>query len=361
MLFVTQKGKHNHYNVKLLCGYGVSISLKDNQIHLKNGIDIISGKSEVESWFITQLPYEKIVISGKGYISTDALKLLNQNNRNVILANTYGKPVSFLNGMMESLTATKYRMAQYDTFRDSKKCLYLQRQTVKSKLESQIRFLKLTKQYEVKEGILKLEKYLKQINDDFTSPIKIEAPSAHVYFQNFAKLIPQKYGFSSRNNSAVKITKQNATDVINALLNYGYTVLAGEISKFVNGFGLDAYYGFYHKSHTGFQPLVYDMMEPFRWLVDSTVCKFCDLNQVHKIRLKDYTHTKDGFVVMDDSLIKRFLEKLERTFQSQRRYSFRHGAKTKDGLKNVQEITVAKIMVQNLAEYCVRKQKEFRI
>jgi len=51
-------------------------------------------------------------------------------------------------------------------------------------------------------------------------------------------------------------------------LNYGYAVLAGEISKFVCGIGLDPYFGFMHKSHTGFQPLVYDIIEPFRWLVD---------------------------------------------------------------------------------------------
>ncbi|NDB90671.1 MAG: CRISPR-associated endonuclease Cas1, partial [Thaumarchaeota archaeon] len=119
---MTLKGHKNHYNVKLLRGYGISVSLKDNQIHLKDGTDILTGKSETESWFITQLPYEKIVISGKGYVSTEALKLLNQNYRNVILTDTYGKPVSFMNGMMESLTATKYRMAQYDTFRDPAKC-----------------------------------------------------------------------------------------------------------------------------------------------------------------------------------------------------------------------------------------------
>jgi len=351
---MTLKGKKNHYNVKLLRGYGVSISLKENKIHLKNGVDILSDKSETESWFITQLPYEKIVISGKGYISTDALKLLNQNNRNVILTDTYGKPVSFMNGMMESLTATKYRMAQYDTFRDPEKCLYLQNQIVKAKLESQIRFLKMIEKDEVKDGIIQLERHLKQIQTNSISPIKIEAPSTHVYFRNFAKLIPEKYGFNSRSNSVVRITKRSATDVINALLNYGYAVLAGEISKFVNGLGLDAYCGFYHKSHTGFQPLVYDIMEPFRWLVDYTVWKFADLNQIHRIRLQDYTHTKDGSVVMADSLIKRFLEKLERTFQQERKYEFRHGAKTSDGLKNVQEITMAKIAVQKLSEYVVK-------
>jgi len=185
---MTLKGKKNHYNVKLLRGYGVSISLKENKIHLKNGVDTLSGKSEIESWFITQLPYEKIVISGKGYISTDALKLLNQNNRNVILTDTFGKPVSFMNGMMESLTATKYRMAQYDTFRDPEKCLYLQNQIVKAKLESQIRFLKSTENELVSNGIIQLEKYLKQIENNSISPIKIEAPSTHVYFRNFAKL-----------------------------------------------------------------------------------------------------------------------------------------------------------------------------
>ena len=51
---------------------------------------------------------------------------------------------------------------------------------------------------------------------------------------------------------------------------------------------------------------------------------------------------------------------MERNFQKERRYESRYGAKTKDGLKSVQEITIAKIVVQNLAEFCIGKQKEFR-
>ncbi|MEM2160532.1 MAG: CRISPR-associated endonuclease Cas1 [Candidatus Nitrosotenuis sp.] len=139
---MTLKGRKNHYNVKLLRGYGVSISLKDNQLVLKNGSDFLTGKSESESWFITQLPYEKIVISGRGYISTEALKLLNENYRNVILTDTYGKPVSLMNGVMESLTATKYRIGQYDTFRDPVKVLQLQKWILKEKIQSQINFFK---------------------------------------------------------------------------------------------------------------------------------------------------------------------------------------------------------------------------
>jgi CRISPR-associated protein Cas1 len=62
---------------------------------------------------------------------------------------------------------------------------------------------------------------------------------------------------------------------------------------------------------------------------------------------------------MEYDLIKRFLELLERNFIQERRYSFRHGSKTQDELKSVQEITIAKIMVQNLAEYCTGKTKGF--
>jgi len=67
---MTLKGHKNHYNIKLLRGYGVSINLKDHRVILKDGMNDITGKSEKEEWFVTQIPYEKIVISGKGYVST---------------------------------------------------------------------------------------------------------------------------------------------------------------------------------------------------------------------------------------------------------------------------------------------------
>lgn len=346
---MTQKGQRNHYNVKFLKGYGFSVKLKDNKLVLKNGYNPFSEEQESEEWFITNLPYEKIVLSGKGYISTEALGLLNQNYRNVILVDTFGKPVSLMNGCMESMTGTRYRMAQYDTFRNTEKCKYLSRQIVKAKLESQIKFLKSTKNPVVNNGIKILESYLENL-DNYT-----ERKASRIYFREFAKLIPERYGFVSRNQSSLRITKRNASDVINGLLNYGYAVLAGEISKFVNGFGLDAYLGFMHKQHTGFQPLVYDLMEPFRWLVEYSVYKLANSESSVQIRKKDYAYTKDGSVVMDYDLIRRFLELLERSFQKERKYEFRHGIKTKDGLKSVQEITIAKITVQNLADFCVDK------
>jgi CRISPR-associated protein Cas1 len=76
ILSITAIGQKNHYNVKLLKGYGVSINLRDNKICLKGGTNPFTGEQETEGWFVTQIPYERIVISGRGYLSTEDVKLL---------------------------------------------------------------------------------------------------------------------------------------------------------------------------------------------------------------------------------------------------------------------------------------------
>ena len=96
---------------------------------------------------------------------------------------------------------------------------------------------------------------------------------------------------------------------------------------------------------------MYDLIEPFRWLVDYTVFKLANIqDHTQRIRLKDYTHTRDGIVVMDSDLIRKFLEQLERKFQSKRPYEFKHGLKREDGMSMCQEITITKIIIQNFVE-----------
>ncbi|MGY5148144.1 MAG: CRISPR-associated endonuclease Cas1 [Candidatus Nitrosopumilus sp. bin_7KS] len=342
---LTSTGKKNHYNIKFLRGYGHSISVKNSKLILKDCHDPFSPPC-IEEWSPNRMPYEKIILSGKGYVSTEALAMLSENNRNVILLDTQGNPQCVMSGMMSSLTATNNRIAQYDTFRIPEKRDYLSKQIVKSKIDSQIQFLKSTENDVVIPSIEKLEKHLNNLEDNI---LHSEAVTSRIYFGAFTKLIDERFEFSKRNS--FRIQKNNATDVINALLNYGYSVLAGEISKFINGIGLDPYYGFYHKNHTSFQSLVYDMMEPFRWLVECAVWQISNAKSKFRISKKQYTHTRQGTIVLEYDLIKSFLELLERVFQKQRRYDYRHGQKTKDGLKSVHEITIAKISVQNLVDY----------
>jgi len=100
---------------------------------------------------------------------------------------------------------------------------------------------------------------------------------------------------------------------------------------------------------------VYDVIEPFRWLVECAVWKISIAKSKNRISKKQYAFTREGRIVLDSDLIRRFLEVLERVFTQERKYDYKFGLKTQDGLKSVQEITIVKIMIQNLAEYCSEK------
>lgn len=223
--------KKNYYNVKFLKSYGFSIHVKDSKIILTNNYDSFS-KSEIESWYINKMPYEKIVCSGKGYISTEALGLLSKNNKHIILLDTFGKPVTYLNPVKESNIATKYRIGQYDAFRDETKRNYLAQQITKTKIDSQIKFLESNNDYaELSKEIEKLKNHHNDISENI---LHTEAVTSRIYFGVYSKLIPKRFEFHSR-NSPLRVKKDRASDVINGLLNYGYSILGGEISKFVNG------------------------------------------------------------------------------------------------------------------------------
>jgi CRISP-associated protein Cas1 len=357
---MTVAGQKNHYNVKLLKGYGVSINLKDNRICLKGGSDPFTGEQESEEWFVTQIPYERIVISGKGYLSTEAVKLLGEKKINIILTDTYGNLIATMHKVMSSPTATKYRMAQYDTFRNPEKVAYLQKNFLNAKLASQIKFLTSVHRPEVQEAIDSLSAYLTKIDKakDKRDLLTIESRAGHLYFRNYARLFDKKYGFISRHGGGIRLSNRYASDPINGLLNYGYTILAGEIAKYVNGLGLDPYYGFMHAAHNSFQALVYDLIEPFRWLVEYSVYKIAsDTNHNHRITKRDCAWTREGRIVLDDNLIRRFLELLERKFQTERPYRFKHGIKRRDGLSMCQELTIAKIAVNDLVDVCTKSVK----
>ena len=352
------------HRVKLLRGYGMGITLKDNQIVLKNGKHFYEKEHEIESYFPSRFPYERIVISGKGMISTESIKVLSENNVNLIFTDSYGNPVSSLNFPMVSGIGSRNRIGQYDTFRDIGKTTYLQRQLLDSKFQSQINFLS-----SLKEDSKKMVSLLKSLqrdipNCDLRKLVRLEAQASREYFKLYSSFFDEKYGFNTRHGtSGSSKIKQNASDVINALLNYGYTVLSGEITKQINGLGLDPYYSFYHKNHESFQSLTYDLIEPFRWLVEKTVYRLGNAkNKKLQIKKNQYVkHDKSGMVLLDTELVKKFLEMLEVDFRKTREYVRKNGMKKENGMANCSEITIAKISIQNLSDFCNGKQTSFSV
>ena len=50
-------------------------------------------------------------------------------------------------------------------------------------------------------------------------------------------------------------TCRTLSTAFSTMSTMGYTVLAGEICKYVDGLGLDLYYGFFHVTHNSFRAL----------------------------------------------------------------------------------------------------------
>jgi CRISPR-associated protein Cas1 len=207
----------------------LSITTKENQVILKNGKHFYEKEHEIESYFPKKFPYERLVISGKGMLSTESIKALSKNNVNVILTDSFGSLVSSINLPMVSGIGSRNRMNQYDTFREEFKVTYLQRQLLHSKFQSQINFLST-----LENDCAKIPNYSSR------KLVSLEAQASREYFKLYATFFDEKYQFDTRNS--ISKTKQDASDVINALLNYGYSVLASEIPKHLNGIGLDPYY-----------------------------------------------------------------------------------------------------------------------
>lgn len=181
---MTQLGQQNHYDIKYLKGYGSGISVKNQRIVLKNGTDVFSQEQETEEYIPQTIPYSRIVLGKDGYISNKAVQLLADNYISLIFVDSFGNFKACLHQVMSSFTGSKRRTAQYDTFRNPEKVLYLQKELVKAKLQSEIDFVK---DESVKSKLRKFQKYVSNAIS-YKEILSHEAKSGIIY----RKIVPKK-------------------------------------------------------------------------------------------------------------------------------------------------------------------------
>ena len=96
-----------------------------------------------------------------------------------------------------------------------------------------------------------------------------EGEGSAAYFGVFDHLIKAD-GFSF-----TKRVRRPPTDPINALLSFGYALLANDVHAAVNVLGFDPYCGYLHADRYGRPSLALDLMEEFRPLVVDAVVLSC--------------------------------------------------------------------------------------
>lgn len=94
-----------------------------------------------------------------------------------------------------------------------------------------------------------------------------EGNISKLYFRAVNTVLPKQYQFEKR-------SRQPGKDYYNVSLNYIYGMTYNEIMKAIQSAGLDPYCGTLHKTRYG-ETLVFDMIEPFRPIVDRALIDLC--------------------------------------------------------------------------------------
>lgn len=160
------------------------------------------------------------------------------------------------------------RKKQYD-YQDWTLAKYL----VELKINNQITLLKSIrkKSLSCKEAISMLKQYQEQLGavTELNEILGLEGIASRVYFQNWFDNLPWK-GRRPR-------TKH---DIINVLLDIGYTFLFYMVENMLHLYGFDVYQGVYHRNFYQRKSLVCDLQEPFRCIIDKQVKKAYALGQI---------------------------------------------------------------------------------
>ncbi len=137
---------------------------------------------------------------------------------------------------------------------------------------------------------------------DLNSLRGLEGECASVYFSAFGEMILNQkddFAFHGRN-------KRPPLDPVNAMLSFGYSMLANDCAAALEGVGLDAYVGFMHRDRPGRESLALDLMEELRpVLVDRFVFTLINDRQISK---EHFQTSQSGAVTFTDEGKQKFLK-----------------------------------------------------
>jgi CRISPR-associated protein Cas1 len=141
----------------------------------------------------------------------------------------------------------------------------------------------------------------------------LEGTAGRTYFEALSYIMPDRFKFDGRSRNPAK-------DEFNCLLNYGYGVLYSMVEKACIIAGLDPYVGFIHTDNYNKLSLVFDLIEPFRILVDQTVVY---LISGRKIKQEYFDKLKNGLTLNREGKAV-LIEALNNTFEKTVRYRGRN-------------------------------------
>ncbi|MHB1329596.1 MAG: CRISPR-associated endonuclease Cas4g/Cas1g [Gemmatimonadales bacterium] len=212
----------------------------------------------------------QVVLMGNVSASAQALHLLCESGIPVVHLSMGHWFYGITTGI--SLRNAYDRAAQYAAAADATRSLGLAKAIVLGKGLNQRTLLGRNVRPRPVQTLKEMSMYLRRVPSAVSRDelLGLEGATAAKYFSRFAELLrPRDFeaaiDFEGRN-------RRPPTDPVNALLSFGYAVLAKECTVALLAEGLDPWWGIYHQPRHGRPALALDLMEEFRPLiVDSSV------------------------------------------------------------------------------------------
>lgn len=200
--------------------------------------------------FLIPIDDIRILILGntKSVITVYAINELNKKHVKIITCDEKGMPVGEYCGYHENVHQYANLQKQIAWTTAMKECLW--QKIVSIKIENQHQALP----QEVRIEFLKLQELSSKVQPG--DPANIEGQAARQYF-------PRMYGRDFR--------RSNGELLVNAHLNYGYSILLSAVSREIVTAGYLTQLGVHHQSGSNAFNLAADLMEPFRPYIDRVV------------------------------------------------------------------------------------------
>jgi CRISP-associated protein Cas1 len=304
-----------------LVGHGISLRVDAGTLHIKNGLTHYPQRREEFRYFRGELnrPARIILLDGSGSISFDVLDWLAEQDIPLIRISWTGEVVTVA-GAGYSADPKKVEW-QRKTRAASRERLAFSCGLIRQKIENSIVTLEraIPRSENRDRAITKLQAELYGLVREPPRDIErlrgIEGSAGKAYFSgwrgvplywvaNKRRPIPTEWHHIGPRSSdlAEKTSKnRNATHPINAMLNYAYAVLEGQVRIQTVSDGYDPTVGIMHHDYRGGPAFVLDKMEPLRPVVDREVLMFALGSELHPT---DCVLRSDGVCRLNPQLTK---------------------------------------------------------
>jgi len=267
---------------------------------------------EKDSAILLDVPCHKleaVLLFGNIQVTTQAMAELLDAGVPVSLLNREGA----LRGSLEPPQGKNVllRIAQFELHRDPERSMALARRVVDAKLANSAAVLarfgdpEQVRGQATEEALAQIAEAREKVQaaDAIDVLDGIEGAAAHLYFSTLMRRNKSVFQWQGR-------VRHPATDAINSLLSFGYTLVGNELASQAEAAGLDSYLGSLHQIDYGRRSLALDLLETFRApLVDRLVLTVLNRRQFQPL---DFEQIEGGAVYLQHDAAKRFLHEYER-------------------------------------------------